>query len=67
MHLKNKWTLLHLIPPGQAGRLRISDTRIRVLVERYADIFVNSMLFYVRFQSAKLVQAASAKLKIAAS
>ena len=24
MHLKNKWTLLHLIPPGQAGRLLLS-------------------------------------------
>jgi len=45
----------------------ISDTRVKVLTETHADILVNTLLFYVRFQSAKLVQAASAKLKIATS
>ena len=45
----------------------ISDTRVKVLTETHADLLVNTLLFYVRFQSAKLVQAASAKLKIATS
>lgn len=45
----------------------ISDVNVRVLTERYADVMLNSMLHYVHFQSAKLVQAASAKLAIAAS
>ena len=45
----------------------ISDVVVKVLTERFSDVLLNSLLFYVRFQSAKLVQAASAKLKIAAS
>jgi len=45
----------------------ISDVVVKVLVERFSDVLLNSLLFYVRYQGVKLVGAASAKLQIAAS
>ena len=45
----------------------ISDVAVKVLVERFSDVMINSLLFYTKVQGARLVSAASSALKIAAA